>query len=396
MDEIESLIGGPLPAHARHTEAWWTASRRWWPLGHANAWLHAGYKVSLVSIDRGWVRFRKRIAYPVRQTRMLVIVATVAAISLLVILVLWLIPSFLVRHLGLAGAALATAENSTRTTLIALLIALGATATLVFTARTYGLSRESHVTERITNAVEQLGHPSIGVRLGGIYGLSRIAEDSPRDAPAVVSILCQYVLSESRVTRRPKRAFRSSLHHLRLRHAQGSVDPASGIFAMHIRADLRVAVSEAALLSIKLPPLSLQLTGVQLDGAYLSRIVAREAALDGCCLRRAYLDGADFRQSWLRYAQLQDSWFRESLLQGVDFSYSRLRNADFSGANLEGARFFHADLTGVNFEGARLAGADLRNAKGLTRQQLDKAILDHSTRLTGLSGRPSGSTELGE
>jgi uncharacterized protein YjbI with pentapeptide repeats len=320
---------------------------------------------------------------------MLAIALTVVAVTLLVTLLLWLIPSLLARHLGLAGVALATAENSTRTTLIALLIALGAMASLVFTARTYSLSRESHVTERITNAVEQLGHPSMGVRLGGIYGLCRIAEDSPRDASAVVSILCQYVLSEGKVTRRRKRALRSSLHDLRFRHGQNSVDPASGVFAMHMRADLQVAVSEAAMLSMKLPPLSLQLTGAQLDGVYLSRIVAREAALDGCCLRRAYLDGADFRQSWLRYAQLQGSWFRDSLFQGVDFSYSRLRNADFRGANLEGACFFRADLTGVNFEGARLTGADLRNARGLTRQQLNKAILDHSTQLTGLNGRPS-------
>jgi hypothetical protein len=56
MDEIESLIAGPLPARARQTEEWWTAGRRYWFLGHANAWLGAGYKVSFVRMDRGWVR----------------------------------------------------------------------------------------------------------------------------------------------------------------------------------------------------------------------------------------------------------------------------------------------------------------------------------------------------
>ena len=260
-------------------------------------------------------------------------------------------------------------------------MALGAAGSLIYTARTYALSRESQVTDRFTKAVEQLGHASIGVRLGGLYALSRIAEDSPRDAPAVVSVMCQYAQAESRKSTALQQLTGSLRQRLNPRRLPGDVDPASGIFSMDIRADISQAVSEAARLSRKLPPLSLQLSGIRLDGAYLSSIIAHEAALDASSMRRAVLSGADLRQSWIRYSQLQGSWFYDAKLQGTDFSYSRFEGADFRRSHLEGAIFYGASLTGANFEGAYLVGADLREAKGLTATQLEKAILNSETLL---------------
>jgi hypothetical protein len=48
-----------------------------------------------------------------------------------------------------------------------------------FTWRQLQISREGQVTDRFTRAVDQLGHPEVDVRLGGIYALERIAKDSP-------------------------------------------------------------------------------------------------------------------------------------------------------------------------------------------------------------------------
>jgi hypothetical protein len=43
---------------------------------------------------------------------------------------------------------------------------------------------------RFNTAITNLGSSSIAVRLGGIYALQRLMQDSPRDQPAVVAVLC--------------------------------------------------------------------------------------------------------------------------------------------------------------------------------------------------------------
>ncbi|MFB8351517.1 pentapeptide repeat-containing protein [Streptomyces niveus] len=53
-----------------------------------------------------------------------------------------------------------------------------------------------------------------------------------------------------------------------------------------------------------------------------------------------------------------------------------MSGAGLSGADLSGAFLFGADLTRTN-----LSGADLTHAKGLTKVQVDSAIVDGGTRL---------------
>jgi hypothetical protein len=48
-------------------------------------------------------------------------------------------------------------------------------------------------TERYTQAAAQLGNPAAAVRLAGVYALARIADDSGRDRPTCVKVLCAYL-----------------------------------------------------------------------------------------------------------------------------------------------------------------------------------------------------------
>ncbi|MFL5051942.1 MAG: pentapeptide repeat-containing protein [Xanthobacteraceae bacterium] len=68
-------------------------------------------------------------------------------------------------------------------------------------------------------------------------------------------------------------------------------------------------------------------------------------------------------------------------LRRTDLSFSNLERA-----NLSGADFSNATLRGANFkdailDGTILRGADLSEAKNLTPSQLNRAILDETTRL---------------
>src|SRR5664280_1223412 len=109
------------------------------------------------------------------------------------VLVVWSLPSLLTRYPRVDAAARHTAITNTRTGLVATLAVLGAGVGLAYTARTYRLSREGHLTDRYTKAVEQLGSDKIEVRLGGIYALERLMRDSSTDQPTIVEVLAAYI-----------------------------------------------------------------------------------------------------------------------------------------------------------------------------------------------------------
>src|SRR6266498_2694299 len=46
------------------------------------------------------------------------------------------------------------------------------------------IAQQGQMTERFTRAIDQLGHAQLDVRIGGIYALERIANDSPDDRTA--------------------------------------------------------------------------------------------------------------------------------------------------------------------------------------------------------------------
>ena len=123
----------------------------------------------------------------------------VIAIAVLVAAVSWwlLVPAadWLARHdVGSAkGELLQTARDAARGRLLTLGAGLFAAGVLVYTARTFRVSREGQVADRYTKAIEQLGDENLNVRIGGIYALERVARDSKRNHPAVMEVLAAFV-----------------------------------------------------------------------------------------------------------------------------------------------------------------------------------------------------------
>jgi hypothetical protein len=115
------------------------------------------------------------------------IVMTTAGIAVVVLAaaVSWwlLVPAadWLAHHdVGSAkGPLLQTARDAARGRLLTLGAGLFAAGALMYTARTFGLSREGQVTDRYTKAIEQLGSDKLDVRIGGIYALERVAAAQP-------------------------------------------------------------------------------------------------------------------------------------------------------------------------------------------------------------------------
>jgi hypothetical protein len=107
-------------------------------------------------------------------------------------------------HARVSPTELAQARNDVRTTLLqgfgGMVLLLGAYLTWRQTqiSRAAGrdelrLTREGQLTDRFTRAVEQLGSDDVAVRVGGIYALGRIAEESITERAAIADTLAAYV-----------------------------------------------------------------------------------------------------------------------------------------------------------------------------------------------------------
>lgn len=111
-------------------------------------------------------------------------------------------------------------------------------------------------------------------------------------------------------------------------------------------------------------------------GAFLAKADLRGANLEGAYLFRANLQRAD-----LTRANLEGAVLIEASLQGGNFDFANLQKATLIRANLKRAVLIGANLQGADLFRSELQGADLRDARGLTQEQLDHACGDEATNL---------------
>ncbi|MGW3623206.1 pentapeptide repeat-containing protein [Streptomyces sp. NPDC000880] len=173
------------------------------------------------------------------------------------------------------------------------------------------IAREGQVADRYVEAIKLLGSSSLTQRLGGIYSLERIMNDSERDANTVVEVLAAFI-------RKPPRADDEV-------GAATSKPPVSE--------DVQAAVTVLARMPEGRPGTPVNLAGSDLRGAKLER--ANLALWD------------------LRFADLYKANLR----------WSEAVGANLEGANLEGANLYGADLQGSDLSEANLVDANLWGAK---------------------------------
>ena len=288
--------------------------------------------------------------------------------GVLVVLVLYVAPALLVGpDDDLSTAAELKAENDVRTTLLQALVGIALLTGVYFTGRTYFSNRESalrqfeldrqgQVTERFTKAIDQLGNrESLDVRLGGIYALERIAQESERDHWPIVEVLTAFVRE---APSRRKAGDETAEGTDSTKKLDADVQAAIAVLGRRTvdfeRSDQHLDLKRAELASADLT--EADLAGANLKGANLAG-----ALLLGADLTRAFLVGAD--------------------LAGAHVFGTELAGADLTGASLVDASLLGADLAGADLSGADLACADLESAQGLVQEQIDEALIDEQTML---------------
>ncbi|MFF7388921.1 pentapeptide repeat-containing protein [Streptomyces scabiei] len=290
------------------------------------------------------------------------------------------------RALADGSAALVT---GLRTAVVAGAAALGAGIALLYTARTYRLTRRGQITERFTKALERLGSDQRYVRIGGILGLEQIVQDAPEQAATdaarvlnhfirdcapmaeAVTIRIRAVTSptstppdEVELPNEPTADVQAALTALTRSESRTHVDPREVLdfHDLHLRnAKLNQADLTGAILS-----------DADLDWANLTEASLNRANLHGTELVRANLHKADLTMARMDGAKLSGADLSEAKLAGADLAGASINEANLSEATLTGA-----DLSGVVLSGAALSGANLSEAD-LTRADLYRARLSEA------------------
>ncbi|MGO9973118.1 MAG: pentapeptide repeat-containing protein [Solirubrobacteraceae bacterium] len=181
-------------------------------------------------------------------------------------------------------------------------------------------STAAQYAESLLRAAGQLTAPDVAPRIAAVYALESLGQASSRDTSAVLDIL---------------------LAHVRGRQRSGNDSPDDPVSA-----DVQAALRVLGRLGIERDPRrTVDLSGLQLDGADLSGAVLKGVNLSGTSLR-----GADLRSADLRRADLL----------AADLRGCRAVTADFSQCRLQGAAFDDALVAASNFSEALMTGASLR------------------------------------
>lgn len=199
------------------------------------------------------------------------------------------------------------------------------------TVRSFMLARDQQVTDRFTKAVAQLGEESRAVRIGGVYALERIAEDSSRDRPAVVQVLAAYI--------RDQRPWECDYPgHKRCKERAAAMHAQLGT----PRADLDVQAAVTALLaqSAKIAtPHLVDLSNCDLRGLNFTNGNLRNVVLNKSYLGGAKFAGADLRNAKLAYACIPEySEFEDAELAGFDMAGAMSSGAPILRRTIERAK----------------------------------------------------------
>jgi hypothetical protein len=261
-----------------------------------------------------------------------------AFVVLLVVgyLVLWYFPDLLARHdvaklpAQQRAVQLPGSLDDARGRLLTLATGVAAVAALVFTGRTFTLSRQGQITDRYTRAIEQLGSEKMDVRIGGIYALERVARDSSPDRPTVMEVLAAFVREHSHEPWQPTRP------------AATRRSPELGL-----RPDIQAALTVIGRREIDQDQLPVDLSDADLSRAQLPQADLARCSLNYSDLTGANLFRANLRQTEFVGANLTRANFRESDLSSANFTFAVMNEALLAGADLRLAIFSGAKLAGL-------------------------------------------------
>ena len=255
------------------------------------------------------------------------------------------------------------------------------------------IAEQGLITDRINKAVEGLGaektvirdgeewtEPNLEVRIGAIYALERISQDSSRDHIQVMEILCAYIRQNAPVSSAfeidTDEILENAMKALQdpnkkkngLRPRLGGVRSPIDLPTKKIpfpRQDIQTAISAIGRNRTGCNEQAENSEGrsshLDLRRCNLQRVEFGEGDYSNISFFGCALDAANFSECNLSHADIQQSssnatWFHGANCEGLQMSDSKIMGAIFTGANL-----FEAHLSGTLAVGAYFINAHAKN-----------------------------------
>ncbi|HLP92344.1 MAG TPA: pentapeptide repeat-containing protein [Nostocaceae cyanobacterium] len=255
------------------------------------------------------------------------------------------------------------------------------------------IAEDKQITERFAKAVEMLGNDKPEVRLGGIYTLERIANDSSKDHWTIMEVLTAFVRENAPVKEEGSSGkqvgifaflllIQSGLYQLallHLRHHQEEKTEEEN--SPKLRTDIQAALTVIGRLNgendqedQRLDLSNVDIRGANLQKAKLQRANLKKSNLKKANLQEAKLQGANLCEAVLQEAELQKADLQNAFLQRANLRQAKLQEADLRQAYLYETQLENADLDQANLQKATLSHANLQFAF-LYQTKLQEAIL---------------------
>ena len=250
------------------------------------------------------------------------------------------------------------------------------------------IAQRGLLNERYQNSAEMLGSDILSVRLGGIYTLGRLAEESPQDYHIrVMELLCAFVRyppkelevitqhEDSNSENDPPKDDKQSLTRVDIRAAMQSIGSRNAKrIDIEKLAGYKPVLNSSNLRNQDLRGLNLseaRFERADLSGAYFSKTNLTDAHLVEADLSEASLGMGIFVRANFTYANM--SGIKISV--GAKFCNAIFQNTNLTDAVLAGAKFYDADFGLANLSGT-IFYQDGLSAEGLTQKQFEITLAD--------------------
>lgn len=240
--------------------------------------------------------------------------------------------------------------------------AWGAFYGLLLSVRRINVSENNLFNDRLSRAIEALGHQEFANRRAGLTLLENLAKETPEEKNKELILQLLHNFIRGRAGNRRYDALFPSDEEIVARND----------IVVAIKILFKIVTNPA----IRLDKYSLDTLDLrQLEfgsSEWLRPDKWKSCILDAADLQGAQLNFVDLQGAHLWYANLQDAYLWDANLEDSKLGYANLQ-----GANLMGAKLFGADLSSANLHGTNLSGVEgLKSVEGLTQGQFDKIIYD--------------------
>ncbi|MEO0681905.1 MAG: pentapeptide repeat-containing protein [Pseudomonadota bacterium] len=244
--------------------------------------------------------------------------------------------------------------------------------------------------------------PNIEVRLGALFALERLSQDSRRDHISLMETLCAYLRENSPADAAPGLGLpdwrgrtegeddASVAERRRARFGVFQSDAQACRRAGALpepRADLQTGATILGRRPVRRiwwerrarPPYALDLRATALQRVDFQDLDLSQALLNTTRLEGANLSGALMKGANLIGARMEGADLSKARMEGADLSEARMEGADLRGARMKGADLFRARMEGADLSKARMEGANLSRARmegaNLSRARMEGADL---------------------